>query len=142
MKQKDVLKKVWKYLEHYRMLILLSFLFSIAVVVLTLYVPILVGRAIDQIVETGVHFGPIKGYLFATDNGGHLMCLDLNTLQLVWVQDTLDDSNSTPILSNENGHLYLYTSTSFRLGWRSNTTATVPIWKIDAETGEVIEPLK
>ena len=55
MKQKDVLKKVWKYLEHYRMLILLSFLFSIAVVVLTLYVPILVGRAIDQIVETGVH---------------------------------------------------------------------------------------
>ena len=83
-------------------------------------------------------FAAYKGYLFATDNGGHLMCLDLNTLQLVWVQDTLDDSNSTPILSNENGHLYLYTSTSFRLGWRSNTTATVPIWKIDAETGEKI----
>ena len=61
MKQKDVLKKVWKYLEHYRMLILLSFLFSIAVVVLTLYVPILVGRAIDQIVETGVHFGTDQG---------------------------------------------------------------------------------
>ena len=78
------------------------------------------------------------GYLFATDNGGHLMCLDLNTLQLVWVQDTLDDSNSTPVLSDENGHLYLYTSTSFRLGWRSSSTATVPIWKIDAETGEKI----
>jgi outer membrane protein assembly factor BamB len=81
-------------------------------------------------------FAAYEGYLFATDNGGHLMCLDLNTLELVWVQDTLDDSNSTPILSNENGHLYLYTSTSFRLGWRSSTTATVPIWKIDAETGE------
>ena len=83
-------------------------------------------------------FAAYEGYLFATDNGGHLMCLDLNTLQLVWVQDTLDDSNSTPVLSNENGHLYLYTSTSFRLGWRSNTTATVPIWKIDAETGEKV----
>ena len=83
-------------------------------------------------------YAAYEGYLFATDNGGHLMCLDLNTLQLVWVQDTLDDSNSTPVLSNENGHLYLYTSTSFRLGWRSSTTATVPIWKIDAETGEKV----
>ena len=36
------------------------------------------------------------------------MCLDLNTLQLVWVQDTLDDSNSTPVLEIEKGHLYLY----------------------------------
>ena len=58
------------------------------------------------------------GYLFIADNGGNLMCLDLNTLQLVWVQDILDDSNSTPVLSVEDGHLYLYVSTSFRLGWR------------------------
>lgn len=78
------------------------------------------------------------GYLFIADNGGNLMCLDLNTLQLVWVQDILDDSNSTPVLSVEDGHLYLYVSTSFRLGWRSSTTAEVPIWKIDAETGEII----
>ena len=78
------------------------------------------------------------GYLFIADNGGNLMCLDLNTLQLVWVQDVLDDSNSTPVLSVEDGHLYLYVSTSFRLGWRSSTTAEVPVWKIDAETGEII----
>jgi outer membrane protein assembly factor BamB len=38
----------------------------------------------------------------------------------------------------EDGHLYLYVSTSFHLGWRSQTTATIPIWKIDAETGEII----
>ena len=79
-----------------------------------------------------------QGYMFVADNGGHLMCLDLNTLQLVWVQDILDDSNSSPVLSNENGHLYLYISTSFHLGWRSYTTAPVPIWKIDAETGEIV----
>ena len=66
------------------------------------------------------------------------MCLDLNTLQLVWVQDILDDSNSTPVLSVENEHLYLYVSTSFHLGWRSNSTAPVPVWKIDAETGEIL----
>lgn len=79
-----------------------------------------------------------KGYLFIADNGGHLMCLDLNKLQLVWVQDVLDDSNSTPVLSIEDGHLYLYVSTSFRLGWRSSYSAVIPIWKIDAETGEII----
>ena len=46
-----------------------------------------------------------KGYLFIADNGGNLMCIDLNTLQLVWVQDILDDSNSTPVLSVEEGKL-------------------------------------
>lgn len=79
-----------------------------------------------------------KGYLFVADNGGNLMCMDLNTLQLVWVQDTLDDSNSTPVLSVEDGKLYVYVSTSFHLGWRSSYTANVPIWKIDAETGEIV----
>ena len=77
-------------------------------------------------------------YLFIADNGGHLMCLDLQTLQLVWTQDVLDDTNGSPVLSIEDGHLYLYISTSFHLGWRSSTTATIPVWKIDAETGEKI----
>ena len=79
-----------------------------------------------------------RKYMFIADNGGHLMCLNLNTLELVWVQDILDDSNSTPVLSVEDGHLYLYVSTSFHLGWRSNYDAQIPIWKIDAETGEIV----
>ena len=79
-----------------------------------------------------------KGYLYIQDNGGHFMCLDLNTLQLVWVQDCLDDSNGSPVMSIEDGKAYLYASTSFHLGWRSSSTAPIPIWKIDAETGEII----
>lgn len=79
-----------------------------------------------------------QGYLFIADNGGNFMCIDLNTLQLVWVQDVLDDSNATPVLSAEDGRLYLYISTSFHLGWRSYDTAEIPIWKIDAETGEIV----
>ena len=78
------------------------------------------------------------GYMFIADNGGNLMCLDLNTLELVWVQDVLDDTNDTPVLSVEDGHLYLYVSTSFHLGWRSSSVAEIPIWKIDAETGEIV----
>ena len=79
-----------------------------------------------------------KGYLYIMDNGGDFMCLDLKTLELVWVQDSLDDSNGSPVLSVEGDKVYLYASTSFHLGWRSSTTAPVPIWKIDAETGEII----
>ena len=79
-----------------------------------------------------------QGYIFLADNGGHLMCLNLDTLELVWVQDILDDSNCTPVLDFEDGHPYLYISTSYHLGWRSWTTAEVPVWKIDAETGEIV----
>lgn len=79
-----------------------------------------------------------KGYIFFTTNDGYLFCLNLNTLETVWVQDVLDDTNCTPVLELEDGHPYIYTSTSFHLGWRSNTTAEIPVWKIDAETGEII----
>ena len=79
-----------------------------------------------------------KNYCFVCDNGGHMMCIDLNALKFVWVQDILDDSNGSPVLSIEDGHLYLYISTSFHLGWRSDSTATIPIWKIDAENGEIV----
>ena len=88
----------------------------------------------------GFEASPIvwQGHIFMADNSGNLMCLNLNTLELVWVQDIEDDSNCTPVLDFEDGHPYLYISTSYHLGWRSWTTAEVPVWKIDAETGEIV----
>lgn len=80
----------------------------------------------------------INHYAFLADNGGNLMCLDLNTLKLVWVQDILDDTNCSPIVSIEDGHPYIYISTSFHMGWRSSYKAEIPIFKIDAETGEIV----
>ncbi|MEA4969461.1 MAG: pyrrolo-quinoline quinone [Candidatus Pelethousia sp.] len=83
-----------------------------------------------------------RGHAIFTDNGGHMICLDLNTLKAVWVQDTLDDTNCTPVLSLEgpDQHPYVYTSTSFHPGWRAgaNSTALIPIWKIDAVTGQIV----
>lgn len=80
----------------------------------------------------------IDNYIFLADNGGNLMCLDLNTLKLVWVQDVLDDTNCSPVVDVEDGHPYIYISTSFHYGWRSYSTAEIPIFKIDAETGEIV----
>lgn len=80
----------------------------------------------------------INNYIFLADNGGNLMCLDLNTLELVWVQDVVDDTNCSPVVDVEDGHPYIYISTSFHYGWRSYSTAAIPIFKIDAETGEIV----
>ena len=80
----------------------------------------------------------INHYAFLADNGGNLMCHDLNVLQLVWVQDILDDTNCSPVVSIEDGHPYIYISTSFHMGWRSSSKAEIPIFKIDAETGEIV----
>ncbi len=79
-------------------------------------------------------------YAIFSDNGGLLMCLNINTYEVIWVQDVLDDTNDTPILELEDGHPYVYISTSFHGGWRAemNGFANIPIWKIDAETGEIV----
>ena len=43
-------KKVLKYLRHYRLLLALSLIFATVVVVLTLYLPVLTGDALDLLV--------------------------------------------------------------------------------------------
>ncbi len=54
MNKKSTLKKVLKRIEKYRLLVLLSLLMAAAIVVLTLYLPILTGNAVDGIVAKGL----------------------------------------------------------------------------------------
>lgn len=81
-----------------------------------------------------------RNRLIIADNGGHLFSLNLDTLTVDWVQDVLDDTNCSPVLELEDGHPYVYISTSFHGGWRApvGATAPIPIWKIDAMTGEIV----
>ena len=51
--QMDTLKKVLRYIARYRLLVAVSLLLAALSVALTLYVPIVVGDAIDFIVEAG-----------------------------------------------------------------------------------------
>lgn len=51
--QKGTVKKVLRYIKRYRMLLALSILFAMGAVALTLYVPILIGNAIDLMVGRG-----------------------------------------------------------------------------------------
>lgn len=54
--QKDTLKKVLRYIKKYRSLMLISILLAVIIVALTLYVPILIGKAIDGIAYSQIQF--------------------------------------------------------------------------------------
>lgn len=51
MNNKETIKKVWDYIKKYRIFLVISIVLSACTVALTLYVPVLVGRAIDYIVD-------------------------------------------------------------------------------------------
>ena len=81
----------------------------------------------------------IDRYAYLSENGGMFYCVNLDTLELVWAQDTKDDSNSTAVVEfdPETGRGYIYTAPSLHWtakgGWGSTA-----IYKLDAITGEII----
>ncbi len=80
-----------------------------------------------------------RGRLLLADRGGDFFCLDLNTLTVDWCMDSLDLTRCTPVLQvDATGHPYVYLGTSFHYGFRAYYQQSVPIWKIDAETGAVV----
>ena len=80
----------------------------------------------------------VDNYLYISENGGMFYCVDLNTMELVWAQDTKDDSNSSPAFEwGEDKVGYLYTAPS--LHWTAEKSAgTISIYKLNAQTGEIV----
>ncbi len=73
-------------------------------------------------------------YLYVGDNGGTFMCVNLNTMKPVWIQDIRDDLNATPVYEwgeDGNGYLYLATSLEYSQG-------TAYIYKLNAANGEIV----
>lgn len=76
----------------------------------------------------------VDRYLYFADNGGMFFCVDLNTMELVWAQDTKDDVNATPVFEwADDGKGYIYTGTSMEYA-----EGTTYVHKLDAATGEII----
>ncbi|MBQ3529121.1 MAG: pyrrolo-quinoline quinone [Oscillospiraceae bacterium] len=80
----------------------------------------------------------VDRYLYISENGGMFFCIDLDTMSLVWAQDTRDDSNSTPVFEwNGLDGGYIYTAPS--LHWTaSGNKGYICIYKLDAKTGEIV----
>ena len=83
-----------------------------------------------------------RNYLFITDNGGHLQCIDTNTLKLLYSVDLGGDTDASPVLEEDGaeGTLFVYTAS------QTNTQASdlpsgwgyATMKKINALTGETV----
>lgn len=83
-----------------------------------------------------------RNYLYLTDNGGFLQCVDLNTLKLKFVTDVGGDSDATPVLEEDGsaGTVYVYTvsQTDRQDPSLQNGYGYCYVRKINAQTGEIV----
>ncbi|MBR3601607.1 MAG: ABC transporter ATP-binding protein [Lachnospiraceae bacterium] len=94
-KQKEILFKVWGYIKKYRMLVVLSIAFAGIVVALTLYLPILIGKAIDYIIEPGrVDFMVIRGILMKS------VVIAIITAVLQWIMNTINNKITYQVIAD------------------------------------------
>ena len=91
--QKDTMKRVWRYIRRYRLLLLLSILLAGATVAMALYLPILLGEAIDNMIAAGqVRFDIILSLLW---RAGILIAV---TALLQWVMNTVNNAMTYRII--------------------------------------------
>ena len=81
----------------------------------------------------------VGSYLYVSENGGMFFCVDLNTMELVWAQDTKDDSNCSPVFekNGEDGG-YIYTAPSLHWTRGSSMYGPISLYKLDAVTDEIV----
>ena len=84
MSQSRTLKTVWTYMKKYRILLVVSIFFAAISVILSLYIPILIGNAIDMIAGKGrVDFSKIGEVLIVA------LLLALVTALCQWIMSTI-----------------------------------------------------
>lgn len=84
MNQSHTLKTVWTYMKKYRILLVISIFFAAVSVILSLYIPILIGKVIDMIAGRGkVDFQGIGELLIVT------LLLALVTALCQWIMSTI-----------------------------------------------------
>lgn len=77
-----------------------------------------------------------KNLGYFADNGGWLQCLDLNTLEPVWIYNVTDDTDSTIVIDEEeNEKIVLYTACEVD---KQGEEGLSYIRKMDALTGQLI----
>jgi len=78
-----------------------------------------------------------NGHLYLPANDGLFQCINLNTMSIVWVADTWDDTNGAPVLDVvSDAEAYFYVGTSLHFTARDGQ-GKVPFFKINAMTGEI-----
>lgn len=85
-------------------------------------------------VESSIGVYGNLGYFM--DNNSNLICLDLNTFEMIWVFRTSDDSDLSPVISEENGIPYIYIATEVDYqGGQGAYSGAAYTYKLNALTG-------
>lgn len=81
-----------------------------------------------------------RNLMYTVDNGGTLLCLDINKLEPVWMYDIKDDTDSTIVLEEEEGGVFIYTANEVdkRCTGGKASKADSNIRKFNALTGELV----
>ncbi|MDO4544244.1 MAG: PQQ-binding-like beta-propeller repeat protein [Clostridia bacterium] len=80
-----------------------------------------------------------NGFIYLTDNSGLCHCVDLNTMQVKWVQDVDDDVNASPALEViSETEAYLYFGNTLDNTIDAHNQGTTSIFKIDAMNGNIV----
>jgi outer membrane protein assembly factor BamB len=79
-------------------------------------------------------------YAYFSDNSGYLSCVNLDTLEHVWIKPLDDDTDVTPVLSHEEEGVFLYTGTQVddQQPISGNYLGDAHVYKMDAITGKMI----
>ena len=75
-----------------------------------------------------------RNYGYIADNAGNVICVNLSTLRPVWRYKLPDDTDATPVVTEESGRAYIYTGCEVEHEGVSEATFV----KLDALTGKEI----
>ncbi len=90
--QKEILKNLWEYLADYRFMIILTLVLSVLIVAGTLYVPIVIGRVIDQLRPGMTDIKPIMKYLIC------IGVIVLLTAIAQWLLNVINNNVTTEVV--------------------------------------------
>jgi len=80
-----------------------------------------------------------RNLVYCSDNDGSLICVDVNTLEPVWVFDAKDDSDATMVLEETKDGVFLYHGNTYdKRGKVTGRDGYCQIRKLNALTGEVV----
>ena len=84
----------------------------------------------------GIESSPLlyRNLLYFADNGGTIICMDINTLEPIWMCNTLGDGNATMVMEETEEGVFLYQGNTVDQSANRNTN----LRKFDALTGEQI----
>ncbi len=90
--------------------------------------------------EQGIENSPAfyRNLMYFADNGGTVQCLDINTMQPVWIYKSGDDTDSTITLEETDDGVFLYTANEIDKRGKAGSRADCNIRKLNALTGELV----